>query len=39
MPGGLPVNSAPGAQDHAGKYMRPPLIPPVLCDPPIDLPC
>jgi len=39
MTGGPPVNSAPGAQDPAGKYMRPPVIPPVLCDPAVDLPC
>ena len=39
MPGGSPVNSALGAQDPADKYMRPPVIPPVLCDPAIDLPC
>ena len=39
MPGGPPVNSPLGAQDPSGKYMRPPKIPPVLCDPAIDLPC
>lgn len=39
MPGGPPVNSAIGAQDPAGKYMRPPIIPPVLCDPAVDFPC
>ncbi len=39
MPGGAPINSALGAQDPSGKYMRPPVIPPILCDPAIDIPC
>lgn len=39
MPGGPPVNSALGAQDPAGKYMRPSVIPPLLCDPAVDFPC
>lgn len=39
MPAGPPLNSPLGAQDPSGKYMRPPKIPPVLCDPAIDLPC
>ena len=39
MPGGPPVNSALGAQDPTGKYMSPPVIPPLLCDPAVDLPC
>lgn len=39
MPGGAPVNSALGAQDPSSKYMRPPVVPPVLCDPAIDIPC
>jgi hypothetical protein len=39
MPGGPPVNSALGAQDPAGKYMRPPVILPLLCDPAVDFPC
>jgi hypothetical protein len=39
MPGGPPVNGVIGSQDPSGKYMRPPVIPPILCDPAIDLPC
>ncbi len=39
MPGGPSVNSALGSQDPSGKYMRPPVIPPLLCDPAVDLPC
>jgi hypothetical protein len=39
MPGGPAVNSAVGAQDPSGRYMRPPVIPPLLCDPAVDLPC
>ena len=39
MPGGSPVNTVPGARDPSAQYMRPPVIPPVLCDPAIDLPC
>ena len=39
MPGGPPMNRALGAQDPAGKYMRPSVIPPLLCDPAVDFPC
>ena len=39
MPSGPPINGALGAQDPSGKYMRPPLIPPLLCDPAVDIPC
>lgn len=39
MPGGPAVNGTLGAQDPSGKYMRPPVVPPLLCDPSIDLPC
>jgi hypothetical protein len=39
MPGGSPVNTTPGARDPSAQYMRPPVLPPVLCDPAIDLPC
>jgi 2-polyprenyl-6-methoxyphenol hydroxylase-like FAD-dependent oxidoreductase len=39
MPGGSPVNTAPGSKDPSAQYMRPPVIPPVLCDPAMDLPC
>ncbi|MEO7859646.1 MAG: hypothetical protein ABIU05_04250, partial [Nitrospirales bacterium] len=33
MPGGPPLNSSPGAQDPTGRYMRPPVIGPLSCDP------
>lgn len=39
MPGGPAVNGSVGAQDPSGKYMRPPVILPLLCDPAIELPC
>src|SRR5262245_60267239 len=39
MPGGSPVNTTPGARDPSAQYMRPPVIPPVLCDPAVDIPC
>jgi hypothetical protein len=39
MSGGPALNGTLGAQDPSGKYMRPPVIPPLLCDPAIDLPC
>ena len=39
MPGGPPINVPMGSQDPSSKYMRPPVIPPVLCDPAINIPC
>jgi len=39
MPGGPPLKSTLGAQDPSGTFMRPFVIPPVLCDPAVDLPC
>lgn len=39
MSGGPALNGTLGAQDPSGKYMRPPVIPSLLCDPAIDLPC
>ena len=39
MPGGPAINGTLGAQDPSGRYMRPPVIPPLLCDPGVDLPC
>jgi len=39
MPGGSPVNTTPGSKDPSPQYMSPPVIPPVLCDPAIDIPC
>jgi len=39
FPGGPPLNGIPGGQDSSGQYMRPPAIPPLLCDPAVDIPC
>lgn len=39
MPGGSPVNAIPGVKDPSPQYMSPPVIPPVLCDPAVDIPC
>ncbi|MCX5723772.1 MAG: hypothetical protein NTX84_04475 [Nitrospirae bacterium] len=39
MPGGPPIKGSMGSQDPSGKYMRPPEIPPVLCDPAVNIPC
>ena len=39
MPGGPLVNGSMGAQDPSSQYMRPPMIPPVLCDPAVNIPC
>jgi hypothetical protein len=39
MPGGPPVNGPPGSQDPSSQYNIPPLIPAVLCDPAVNIPC
>lgn len=39
MPGGPAVNGPVGAQDPSSAYMRPRIIPPLLCDPAVELPC
>ena len=39
MPGGPPIKGSMGYQDPSGRYMRPPEMPPVLCDPTINIPC
>ncbi|MFI5224711.1 MAG: hypothetical protein ACHQX3_10830, partial [Nitrospirales bacterium] len=39
MPGGPPIKGSMGYQDPSGRYMRPPEMPPVLCDPAINIPC
>jgi hypothetical protein len=39
MPGGPPIKGSMGYQDPSSRYMRPPLIPPVLCDPAVNIPC
>ena len=39
MPGGPPIKGSIGSQDPSSQYMRPPVIPPVLCDPAVNVPC
>ena len=39
MPGGPPIKGSMGSQDPSGKYMIPPTIPPLLCDPAVNIPC
>lgn len=39
MPGGPPVNTPAGVQDPSARYMTPPVIGPLFCDPALDLLC
>lgn len=39
MAGGPPLNAPMGAQDPSARYMRPPVIGPLFCDPSIDIVC
>ena len=39
MPGGPPIKGSMGSQDPSSRYMRPPTIPPLLCDPAVNIPC
>jgi hypothetical protein len=39
MPGGPPVNRPSGSQDPSSQYNIPPMIPAVLCDPAVNIPC
>ena len=39
MPGGPPIKGSMGFQDPSSQYMRPPVIPPLLCDPAVNIPC
>ena len=39
MPGGPPSKGSMGSQYPSSRYMRPPVIPPLLCDPAINIPC
>jgi len=39
MPGGPPIKGSMGYQDPSSRYMRPPELSPVLCDPAINIPC
>lgn len=39
MPGGPPIKGSMGSQDPSSRYMTPPVIPPLLCDPAVNIPC
>ena len=39
MLGGPPIKGSMGYQDPSSRYMRPPVIQPLLCDPAINIPC
>lgn len=39
MPGGPSIKGSMGSQDPSSRYMRPPVIPPLLCDPAVNIPC
>jgi hypothetical protein len=39
MPGGPPIKGSMGAQDPSSQYMSPLVIPPLLCDPAVNIPC
>lgn len=39
MAGGPPIKGSMGSQDPSSKYVIPPVIPPLLCDSAIDIPC
>jgi|SRR5579884_4150327 hypothetical protein len=39
MPGGPPLNAPMGAQDPSGRYMRPPVVGPLFCDPSLNIAC
>ncbi|GAB1724214.1 MAG: hypothetical protein GDA65_11050 [Nitrospira sp. CR1.1] len=39
MTGGPALNGPTGSQDPAARYMRPTVIPPLFCDPAINIPC
>jgi hypothetical protein len=39
MPGGPPIKGPMGSQDPSSRYMTPPIIPPLLCDPAVNIPC
>ncbi|HKO31018.1 MAG TPA: hypothetical protein VJU54_07755 [Nitrospiraceae bacterium] len=39
MPGGPPTTGSMGSQDPSSRYMTPPVIPSLLCDPAVNIPC
>ncbi len=39
MPGGPSIKGSMGSQDPSSRYMRPPVIPSLSCDPAVNIPC
>ena len=39
MPGGPSLSAPTGAQDPSARYMRPPVVGPLFCDPAINITC
>lgn len=39
MTGGPALTAPMGAQDPSSRFMRPTVIPPLFCDPSINIPC
>jgi hypothetical protein len=39
MPGGPPLNGPLGARDPSARFMRPPTVGPLFCDPAVDMSC
>jgi len=39
MLGGPSIKMPMGSQDPSSQYMRPPVIPPLFCDPAVNIPC
>ena len=39
MTGGPALTAPMGSQDPSSRYMRPTVIPPLFCDPSINIPC
>lgn len=39
MTGGPALTAPMGSQDPSSRYMRPTIIPPLFCDPAINIPC
>ena len=39
MPGGTPIKGSMGYQDPSSRFMTPPVIPPLSCDPAVNIPC
>jgi hypothetical protein len=39
MTGGPALTAPMGSQDPSSRYMRPTVIPPLFCDPSVNIPC